>query len=730
MTKVSASASDNNKTCYKRLRIEVDPRIWEERHGLYTTGVSFDTVPTMLIESVYDRDDYDFKGINFPFTTDSKNHRILTATDMNILSTMNSEGEPFFKDHGFRTARDPYHGVNFEDIFVRTPAGKIIRRDYPSHTAIDNDALLVNRLHCSYYQLCDTYKQKLLERVNNSPSKYFLYPDLLFLQNYIGMEMTTTPTTTLESSNLKSAFSPNSKKGKHLEYNKKRHKKEVLSMKYCNKPTQRTLLCHIDGRRHTWVALDYMLQILSQPMDHLVIVTNLPAIRDNESLYKRKRTFQNENQWAPGYTRQDIDDTVNNLQDYITLLIPPTRPVKITIEVVTGKTLPILVDAIGVYHPDLIIRATLKHERTKSLVGWKTYNLNDTLTGRYPVPICLVPVKRMSYFELQLQHQFEFQTDQSTIRYKKKPFEISLSKGVFDGNDSSMDSLIKSCSKLEVSNKNKHDIITSKISHTDEENDEIAISSADSKSFNSSELDSNNIEYDSSFNDLLNLVKRNKTQLISKLQTINDDNKISEMDKKILKLDTIVEKSTQLAIDIDNSFTANNDSYIENLKKVLTGGHDMTKAKSMTEEYGGSGRRHSHPQQTGDKLHFSNSTKTTDGTHGLGNLSNHSGLDSNKIKRLSLPEETLRKTHSAGGLRKQKSNDSSRSQRSTRSSGSFGSKKGIKKKSSGFFSFMKSSSSGAGKAENGRRSSVESQNSGNDEIDTRKKYKMFGFSKF
>jgi len=712
------------KTCYRRLKIEVDNEIWEQRHGFYTTGVSFDTVPTMFIDSVYDRDDCEFNGIKFPFPTDSNSHTMLTATDMNILSTMNSDGEPFFKDHGFSTHRDPYHGIYFEDIFVRTPAGKIVRRDYPSHRSIDNDALLVNRLHHSYYQLCDKNKQQLLKRINNSSSKYYLYPDLLSLENYIDMDMTAT-----NKSSIDQPIPDPNKTEKHLQYSKNRRKKHVLSIKYSNIPMQRTLLCHIDGRRHTWVALDYMLTTLSQPMDHLVIVTNLPAIRQNEPLYKRKQTTKNMDQWAPGYLRQDIDNTINNLQDYITLLIPPTKPVKITIEVATGKTLSVLKDAINVYHPDMIIRATLKHERTKSLVGWKTYNLNDTLAGRYPVPVCLIPAKRMSQFELQLQHHFHPTEEQ----YKKKPFEMLISKGVFDSNDSSMDSLIKTCSKLEVSNKNYNvtdDTITSKTGHIEEENDDFAISSADSKSINTSELESTEINYNSSFNNLLNLVRHHKAQLFLKLQTIDNDANIGRLDKKLLELDSIVDKSTRLAIDLDNSFTEDYDSNIESLKKVITGGRDITKTKSMTEEYSGSGRRHSHPQPKGDKLHFSTSTKTTDGSHGLGNHKTRSVLDSKKIKRLSLPEETLRKTHSTDGLRKQKSNESSRSQRSTSSSGSFSSTKGTKQKSSGFFSFMKSSSSGTGNSEGDRRSSNESQNNGNTEVSTKKKYKMFGFSKF
>lgn len=698
---------NKRQKCYKNLKIEVDPEYWTKLKKKYITGVSFDTVPTMYIDSIYDTSDYDFKGVNFPFGTDS-NHGLLTTTEMNILSTMNSDGEPFFKDHGFRTNRDPLHSVIFEDIFVRTPAGKIIRRDYPSEPIIRNDVIVVNRVHHSLKKLHRKRLETLNKRVMESPKNYFKYPDLLSLHNYI-------PNEQLNNCDNNNSTLTKTRKNQCTPRQKSLRKKDVLSLTYCTKPTQRTILCHITGRRHSWVALDYTIMALSQTNDHIVVITNLPIIRShiiNNRINKfSSNSIMNDNSepWATGYLRQDIDDIINNLQDYITLLIPSTKPTKITIEVVTGKALNVITDAINEYHPDLIVRATLKHERTKSLIGWKTYNLNDTLTGRYPVPICLVPSKRMDKFELQLQHKFitnkqkqslnnnPYYQDHNYINRSHIDNTLNLkNQNTFtEFNDSSMDSLIRSCSKLSIKK--------SKINEdSEEEEDETALSMADTRSTNSSESEASN-NYESSFNDLMNIVIDNKRKLKTKVHDLNQDTALKSKELKIMRMDAIADYSTNLAIQIDNSLSGMDiDTTIENLKKVVTGGEDLSKTKSMIENYGNSnGRRHSHPEKDNDTgtylLRFSSTAKTEDGVTGLGNMRRYSHTNSNNVKRLSLPEETLMQIQSSGGLTKQKSNDSVKSHKSSKSLKSINSSDSKKKekkkkpKSIGFFSFMKSS---------------------------------------
>lgn len=694
---------DKRQKCYKNVKIEVDPEYWTKLQKQYTTGVSFDTVPTMFIDSIYDVSDYDFKGVNFPFATDS-NHRLLTTTEMNVLSTMNSEGEPFFKDHGFRTNRDPLQSVTFEDIFVRTPSGKIIRRDYPSEPTIRNDVILVNRIHHSLNKLHRKRLEMLKKRVIESPTKYFKYPELLSLHNYIQNEQLNNNNNSL----IKARTNQSTPREKLL------RKKNVLSLTYCKKPTQRTILCHITGRKHSWVALDYTLMALSQSNDHIVIITNLPIIRThiinnriNKFSYNTRMNDISE-RWALGYTRQEIDDTINNLQDYITLLIPSTKPTKITIEIVTGKTLNVITDAVNEYHPDLIVRATLKHERTKSLIGWKTHNLNDTLTGRYPVPLCLVPSKRMDKFELQLEQRFATNKQKQPLiegsdyqdhnyinrSYLDNTLDSKNRNTFTEFNDSSMDSLIRSCSKLSMKR--------SKTNDNSEEEDEFALSMTDTRSTNSSESDTSN-NYESSFNDLMNSVLNNKRQLKTKIHQLNRDTDLDPKELKLKKLDTIASYSTNLAIQIDNSLSGMiTDTTIENLKKVVTGGEDLTKTKSMVESYGNSsGRRHSHPQKDSktvtDLLRFSSTVKTEDGVTGLGNMRRYSHTKSNGTKRLSLPEETLMQVQSSHGLTKQKSNESTKSHKSSKSLKSINSTDSKKKekkkktKSIGFFSFMKSS---------------------------------------
>lgn len=73
-----------------------------------------------------------------------------------------------------------------------------------------------------------------------------------------------------------------------------KRKERVLSEKVGFPNTPRTILCHISGRKHTWVALDWALRTLIQNTDHIVVLANLPRLtknnfEDNDSMRERKR---------------------------------------------------------------------------------------------------------------------------------------------------------------------------------------------------------------------------------------------------------------------------------------------------------------------------------------------------------------------------------------------------------------------------------------------------------
>ncbi|SCV02740.1 LAMI_0H02542g1_1 [Lachancea mirantina] len=293
--------------------------------------------------------------------------------------------------------------------------GKITRSDYPTRPTIVNDAFILSRTHRRWNSLWEARKSRIDGRAA-SPKTFFRFPQILFPKP---------PNKTVSD-----GFTPLSKEEKK----KSKILNEIVG--YTNAP--RTILCHVSGRKYTWVALDWLVRSFSKDVDHLVVISNLPRRTgqrgrsrsrsrcsrrnisvgrnddsDSDYRYRRAQSVDSKSErfktkhdcwieWASGYDIADIKEALNSLFNYIVAILSPQKAIKVTVEIVVGRATRIMSQALNVYSPNLVVLGTPRSKDTDSLVLWKSRALTDKLCQSFPVPVILVPAQKLANFETEL----------------------------------------------------------------------------------------------------------------------------------------------------------------------------------------------------------------------------------------------------------------------------------------------------------------------------------------
>lgn len=466
----------------------------------YKPCVSFDTVPVSspskdsLIEKEYPS--YDFPGVQIPpelYTMDEwyDNESGYATNDNsgyfihNDYLTGGSDGgtdgkrKPSARSRSPPRIKTPTSLRQMQSMFKVALNGKIVREDYPSRPTVANDAMIINRAYDKWSQLWNkrrlTIDERLLDR-----KKFFRYPEILF------------PDLRKDKDNDKSE-----EKDKEYQNMTKREKRRWLIMnEVIGYPTcPKTILCHISGRKHTWVGLDYTIMKLAQDTDHVVIVANLAKLkrmtplihrhhhhqhkrlsshptyaRSMSNMYTGENTNQEHNvyegnkddvdteglgltkvksvdaeilkdnrvysteeedsceegdedpEWASGYDRRSIEDKLNDLLLYISVLLSKNpKSIKVTVEIVIGKSPSVLNEMVNVYMPDLFV---MSKKKLTSEIRWHSVHLTDKFLKHSPVPVCVVFVKPMFQFEVDLEKQFP--KDSALVKSKSEATSIQL----------------------------------------------------------------------------------------------------------------------------------------------------------------------------------------------------------------------------------------------------------------------------------------------------------------
>ncbi|GAV51674.1 hypothetical protein ZYGR_0AF01450 [Zygosaccharomyces rouxii] len=671
------------KNAYRHIKLYADLPEVTAKHSKHHPNderqfracVSFDTVPLTLGSSSFDDPSADFPGVQIPpeFSLDD------LCSNKGIARRVASNHNDYYSPRGPASQNKRLTRKSLADSFKRSENGKIVRVDYPSEPAIFNDALILTRSKGQWHQMWSEKKAYFAAKLDEK-YKWFQYPTILF------------PPTGPKSSVMSSdGFTPLSKE--------QRRKEKVLNLRLGHLPNPRTILCYISGRRHTWVALDWVLRQLAQDTDHIVIVANLPKfsssisgrsrskVKGGSSFYRslsvgpnngeNEAMHDNFMEWSSGYNKYDVERKIMDIFEYIKVILPPKLAVKITVEVAIGKTKKVMLDAVNCYTPDFCVEGTLKWERTDNLIVWKSRLLKDVLSTKFSIPVFVVPAKRLFDFEAKMERDF---LPRGT-KVGGKPTEAIKPSPL------TMETLEKT--KSEPSNFDSTDSLVLNYSsavRSDIEDD------IDSNSGQDSDED------DLTVKEKLSLARQtHRKNMMKELRGVESNNKLDYAQKKVGALDSIIKQTLEFSEELQNiteeDFKGDSGEELHNLKKVITGSTKVlpNSKKSMLDvlDTPKSVSPHRH-QRSGQRkprsgqIKFAPNVNAKDGNKALGNSRGKNYLDvarpslgphsyshnqvdgigkpnsGAELRRVSTGDSTipLRKVVSANNVARIKSNDS------------------------------------------------------------------------
>ncbi|SCV05608.1 LANO_0H11232g1_1 [Lachancea nothofagi CBS 11611] len=665
----------------------------------YVPSVSFDTVPLLAGIACEESDEEHDCDDHILEYTEDEYYNDETYAESSIYSDRNRGYSPPPGSGNSMSLIDSR--IDGLDGFHIGRDGKITRTDYPTRPTIVNEALVLNKVHKDWLSLW-RQRKNLVESRLAAPTGRFVFPSILFPP-----EKNTRP-------NTFSGLTPLTKE--------ERRKALIIGKKVGFPNSPRTIVCHISGKKHTWIGLDWLLKRYAQDVDHLVIIANIPKMSNHKSRSRSRsrsaaprsrsaapasrhyrasgtlqRSFPSENEgeqsqqkderwleWASGYDAGHIKRVLKNILVYVVSIMPRNRAVKVTVEIVIGKTKKILVDCMNVYFPDLIVLSSLRSKQTESMVKWKSRYLIDKACQTFPVPIVLVPVKQMMELESKVRDDLDEEIKRKGKKRSESADEIprlhhsKTAPDVMDHTEASSHS---------ASTNSVNGDPTTSVEDQGTDGESVASSLS-----NKSPLTDMRLR-----DELVALRKETKTRIWK----FENDNSIPQDEQLVLKVDTVLKSTLKFAAKLDE-LNQSTESLVE-LKREFTGRANPDSSgnkKSMLDVAKPSKVAHVKPSPNPARISVKDDTippkpqikfapevKGKDGNKTTGidsierSMSHEVPLRPQSSQGVeSSPRETdLRKVRSASGLKPVKSGSSLNSE--------------IKKKSKSFFSFFKGSDS-------------------------------------
>lgn len=174
----------------------------------------------------------------------------------------------------------------------------------------------------------------------------------------------------------------------------------------------RVILVYLNGRKHTWVALDWILNKFIENGDTVIIVG---AINLDFSHTRRRSYNSSYDNMAPKTPRtrmiqrnrpEYIKVIAKNIMSYAMEVINPNVLAKVTIELALGKTKQVMKEMYKLYEPNLVSTGTKPNLKISApLRSWLSSKLTDRLVKNFPLPVIITPSANMSPFEKDLEQQ-------------------------------------------------------------------------------------------------------------------------------------------------------------------------------------------------------------------------------------------------------------------------------------------------------------------------------------
>ncbi|OBA19192.1 hypothetical protein METBIDRAFT_33404 [Metschnikowia bicuspidata var. bicuspidata NRRL YB-4993] len=172
----------------------------------------------------------------------------------------------------------------------------------------------------------------------------------------------------------------------------------------------RVIMVYVSGRKHTWVAIDWILCNFVQHGDTVVIVAAinhpLAPAGSRTTWYPPPQAYPPKTEKVrqrqrnrPEYTKQ----IAANIMHYALSVVNPNAIVKITVELAEGKTKDVLKDMYKLYEPNIVSTGSKASARNSApLKSWTSSRLSDRLVRIFPLPVIVVPAPNMGPFERKL----------------------------------------------------------------------------------------------------------------------------------------------------------------------------------------------------------------------------------------------------------------------------------------------------------------------------------------
>lgn len=173
----------------------------------------------------------------------------------------------------------------------------------------------------------------------------------------------------------------------------------------------RVILVYISARKHTWVALDWILNHFIEDGDTIIVVAALPP----QLLDRPLRPYSNAACLGPAMTAKSrlrrrcmpsySKEIAKNIMTYCMRVIKPGAICKISVELLIGDTKAVLKDMYKLYEPNLICTGSKPSVgKSPPLKSWNSAKLTDRLVKNFPLPVIVVPAINMAGFEDDIAH--------------------------------------------------------------------------------------------------------------------------------------------------------------------------------------------------------------------------------------------------------------------------------------------------------------------------------------
>lgn len=201
----------------------------------------------------------------------------------------------------------------------------------------------------------------------------------------------------------------------------------------------RVILVYITARKHTWVALDWILNKFIENGDSVIIVS---AIKSTSILRKRRNSSFAGDRVSAKTPRMRLKQRnrpdyvkviAKNIMSYAMEVINPDVIAKVSIELAVGRSKKVLQEMYKLYEPNLVSTGTKPNLNISApLRSWASSKITDRMVKNYPLPVIIVPAVNMGPFEKSLQHEinsrYENIGDQSPIEDPILAVSLRLSK--------------------------------------------------------------------------------------------------------------------------------------------------------------------------------------------------------------------------------------------------------------------------------------------------------------